>query len=685
VVAVLAPGAGGAADWTPVTGPSLLAPVAHVINAPSDAAEGAPGAAILNDALAADDAHLLVVSAAVVPPPDFLQRALAAIEDDPRIASVSFLSNDGGMLSFPERNMPTPLGPEGLTQESVTTRLGSLSPPAGLAEIPFGLGPVVLLSAHALRTVGPFEESPTGSVRASVADLCLRAAARGFSHLADLGTFVLKPSDLNQSDWSAELWAPGPLSDLSPDDDRWLSVRHPIAVSSLQAESTDECSAFGLAYNVARVKVQGLRVLIDGRSLAGAQQGTQTATMFVVEALGRHPDVHEVCVAVSGEPPSYARGALSGDRVRVMTVRAGELGTCGRFDIGHRPFLPSGPYEPGEWRSTVDRHLVTVLDLIAFNIGAHFRSPEGWHEFRRRIRDMARQVDGVVVISEDVRDAVARAALPVDDSRVFVVPLGTDHLDPGPPADPSQDLSAHGIAGRSFLLCIGTNYACRNRDVAIGAWHALREEGYDLDLVLVGSAVPFGSTRLDESHYAGTKGLHDLPSVTADDRDWLLAHASLVLCTSSADGFGFVPFEAARLGTAAVSVRFGPFREFGRGVPVWSEDWTPNAFAAAARRLIDDPGAVRAQLQARLDTDDALGWDRAADGLVRAYRDVLARSPVGDDRGAQVAAELERLSAEHRDLVARHRELEEQLAQVQASRSYRVARSLGSLAHPGRD
>ena len=684
VVAVLALGAGGAADRAPVTGQSLSASVAHVVSAPAGAGAGTPGAAILNDAFAAHGAHLLVVSAAVVPPPDFLQRALAAIEDDPRIATVSFLTNDGGMLSFPERNHPTPLAPDGLTQDSMTTRLGAMAPPAGLAEIPFGIGPVVLISDRVLRIAGPFEESPTGSIRASVADLCLRAAARGFSHVVDLGTYVLKPSDLNGSDWSAEPWVPRPLSDLSFDDDRWISARHPAAASSIQAESTDEHSAFGLGFNVARVKVQGVRVLVDGRSLAGAQQGTQTATMFLVEALGRHPGVREVCVAVSEDPPSYARGALSGERVRVTTVGSGDLGTCGHFDVGHRPFLPSGPYEPEEWRGVAGRHLVTVLDLIVFNAGAYFRSPEGWHEYRSRVRDMARHVDGVVVISEDVRQAVARAALPVDRSRVFVVPLGTDHLGPGPPAHPSLDLSAHGIAGRSFLLCVGTNYACRNRDVAIGAWHALREQGYDLDLVLVGSAVPFGTTRLDESRHAGAKGLHDLPSVTVDDRNWLLAHASLVLCTSSADGFGFVPFEAARLGTAAVSVRFGPFREFGEGVPVWSEDWTPDAFAAAARRLLDDPAGVRAQVQARLETGDALGWDRTADGLVHAYRDVLSRAPAVDEGTMGVAAELERLSAEHRDLLARHRELQAQLEQVEASRSYRVARSLGSWAHPRR-
>jgi len=274
----------------------------------------------------------------VVLPPDFLDRALAAIEGDPRIASVSFLSNDGGMLSYPDRNSPAPLAPDGHAQDSITTRLRTLSPAAGFAEIPFGLGPVVLISDRVLRIVGPFEESPTGSIRASVADLCLRTSARGFSHVVDLGTFVLKPSDLNQSDWSAEPWVPRPLSDLSSDDDAWISVRHPAAGSSVQWESTDEGSAFGLGFNLARVKVQGLRVLVDGRSLAGAQQGTQTATMFLVEALGRHPGVRDVCVALSGEPPSYARASLSGEGVRLVTVGSGDLGTCGRFDIGHRPF-----------------------------------------------------------------------------------------------------------------------------------------------------------------------------------------------------------------------------------------------------------------------------------------------------------------------------------------------------------
>jgi hypothetical protein len=66
--------------------------------------------------------------------------------------------------------------------------------------------------------------------------------------------------------------------------------------------------------------------------------------------------------------------------------------------------------------------------------------------------------------------------------------------------------------------------------------------------------------------------------------------------------------------------------------------------------------------------------------LVRAYRDVLSRAPAVDDATMRVAAELERLSAEHRDLLARHHELAERMELVETSRSYRMTRSLGAWA-----
>ena len=66
---------------------------------------------------------VLAVADAVSLPDNFLGRALQLVADDLRVATVSFLSNDAGLLSFPVRNEPSPQPPEGNDATSVSRRL----------------------------------------------------------------------------------------------------------------------------------------------------------------------------------------------------------------------------------------------------------------------------------------------------------------------------------------------------------------------------------------------------------------------------------------------------------------------------------------------------------------------------------------------------------------------------------
>ncbi len=71
-----------------------------------------------------------------------------------------------------------------------------------------------------------------------------------------------------------------------------------------------------------------------------------------------------------------------------------------------------------------------------------------------------------------------------------------------------------------------------------------------------------------------------LPDLPSPERNWLMRHADLVLYPSSAEGFGLVPFEAARFGTPTLFTRFGPLQELAPDIPVAAEDWSPDTLAA---------------------------------------------------------------------------------------------------------
>jgi glycosyltransferase involved in cell wall biosynthesis len=401
--------------------------------------------------------------------------------------------------------------------------------------------------------------------------------------------------------------------------------------------------------------------------------GTQTATLYQTQALSRHPEVREVVLAVSAELPDYARSVLAEDPVRVLNIADGDLRSCGWFDIGYRPHVPLGPYRPAEWKGVADRHLVNILDLIAYDIGDYFPSAEDWHVYRDHVIRSVQRADGVIVVSADVAAAVRRAALPVDSSRLFLVPLGTDHMGKHVATTPPEALLGAGYQGKPFLVCLGTDYACRNRDVALGTWKELRARGNDIGLVFAGVSVQWGTSRGAEARQEGGEAPLDLGSVSAAERNWLLEHAALVLCPSSADGFGFVPFEAALAGTPSLSVSYGPFRELGGETPVWAATWNAGAFADAAQTLLDDPKLRARQAAARRAVAADLTWEKTASHLVRTFRDVLSRPASSTDEPWPAEQTLDELTA---DRDALRTQLQATAARERANLAQRLAARL---------
>ena len=560
--------------------------------------------------------HVFAVDQPVLVSPGFLGPALVAL-DDPRVASVSFLANAAGFLSFPHRNNPVSHQVESLDESSIALRLRS-TPPAG-APVPIAVpgGCAVLLSRHAMSAVGPLEETPTGRVELAVADWSLRARRRGFQDLLDPTTYYSRPYDLDMA--ATSTW-------LDVAERRWLFARHPFAAAHYDDERDSLRSPMAAAMNAARAKVLGLRVLIDGSCLGAKQMGTQVHTLSLVQALADRPDVVSVAVALATDVPDYARATLSHPKVRAAFCPAGDVTPLGPVDVVHRPYQPDGPLDLHSWRKTGHRTVITIQDLIAYQVGSYQPTDARWLEYRAHLRDVAREVDGVVCFSHDVRRQLELEQVPVDPSRTYVIEMGTDHLTGDEPGRIPRDLARRGFVAGRFALVLGATYAHKNRDLAMQAHRTLRARGHRLSLVLVGAAVPHGSSRLHESQSgAYDDDVYVIPDVDSAERNWLLRHAELVLYPTSAEGFGLVPYEAARFGTPSVLVPFGPLRETSGELPVEAADWSPEALADAAERLLTDPGLVPKQLSAALDAGSRYTWAGTAERMTVMYRTLLAR------------------------------------------------------------
>jgi glycosyltransferase involved in cell wall biosynthesis len=570
----------------------------------------------VNQSFSNHDGHLLLVTRPAIFPADALATARRLLEDDLTIATVSFWSNAAGMLSFPHRNGPSSHQVENLDADEITRRLRDRGPELAAAPIPHAAGPVVLLAGPAHDATGPLPELGFGQPEPILVDLSFRGRSRGFVDVLEPTTFIARPFDVGRSPESGFL-------DLS--DRHLVYLRHPTFPHLADHEQNSTESPLGVVHAAARPRALGLRVLVDGTCLGPKEMGTQVQTLALVRALSRRSDVSSVSVAIPGPVPAYADTVLGDPKVEVRAVRGSDFSEFSSVDVVHRPFQPDDYLDLENWRRVGRRVVITLQDLIAYRVGAYHGAGDHWLRYRDALRRAVREADGIVAISEDTIRSIERERLPISADRCFVVPNGTDHLRGDEPARIPETLRTRGFVGGQFLLVIGVNYSHKNRDLALRALAVLLDRGWELSMVLVGASAPHGSSRHLEAAVGASRNVFTIADVTSEERNWLMRHAAINLYPTSAEGFGLVPYEAARFGTPTVLVPFGPLGEIAGDLPVLAESWSPEALADAAERLLRDPALASAQVDAALSAGDAYTWDRTAEREVAVYHELLRR------------------------------------------------------------
>ncbi|TGD99474.1 glycosyltransferase [Methylobacterium nonmethylotrophicum] len=560
--------------------------------------------------------QVLVIIWPVVLTKDALRYASEWLWNDPRIGTVSFLSNAAGYLSFPYRNTEHPVGPNGQNEVTLTKLFRSkLSNPSPVP-IPVCEGAAVLISRSALVVSGDLSHDSSHHPQFVLAEFSLRASKRGFNNFLDTTTFVNRPWDLIGHE-------PTILS--NPDARHALYMKHHFFPGLHDYERNVHNSVLGVALDNARIKQNGLRILVDASELGPQQMGTQVVTLSMSLALAQHESVQSVIVAVPDPQnlPVYAEALRMTEKVSVIASDNLNFSNAPHVDIIHRPYQPSRQIPWDRWRQISKRIVITIQDVIGYRNGSYFRNWEDWHSYRWTFRDQIEKTDGIFCISRDVTEAVRQERLPIDSSRVFVVPNGVDHLSTNSVTEIPGELIDRGLASAPFILILGTTYAHKNRDLGVRVWQKLVSKGRRISLVMAGANVPFGTNRLEEAiAVSDHRDVVVLPDVKEKERNWLLQQASLVLYPTSAEGFGLVPFEAAQMNCPCLHVSFGPLKEF-LGNSNLPGSYDLDELAAAAERLLDDGAARRQNIARVMATKDKLSWKAHADTAVEAYLSIM--------------------------------------------------------------
>jgi glycosyltransferase involved in cell wall biosynthesis len=233
--------------------------------------------------------------------------------------------------------------------------------------------------------------------------------------------------------------------------------------------------------------------------------------------------------------------------------------------------------------------------------------------------------DGTVFLSESSRTDAQREGLVRSGTPSKVVHCGVDVGAEGFNEARPSGLEAD---ARGFVLCIGATYLHKNRPFALETWAELRRRGWDGQIVLAGPNPPHGNSVTQEAAFALShpelRGeIRTLGRVSEAEKRWLYQRAALLLYPSTTEGFGLVPFEAARHRVPTLATRHGGLDEvLPDDIPVLT-GFDCNQAADDAWLLLHDSSSAEKLCDAILEQAEKYTWAHAATELVAFFEDVL--------------------------------------------------------------
>jgi glycosyltransferase involved in cell wall biosynthesis len=192
---------------------------------------------------------------------------------------------------------------------------------------------------------------------------------------------------------------------------------------------------------------------------------------------------------------------------------------------------------------------------------------------------------------------------------------------------PTPDVATT-LAGRPFIVAIGTIERRKNLPQLIGAFATAATDAALADLLLViaggdGDDRDAVDQTLDSLPTSIRQRVVLLGRVTESDRGWLLRHARALAYPSLDEGFGFPLLDAMQAGIPIVATQVGSIPEVAGKAALLVPLHDLDALAAALATVVTDDQVRGALLAAGGQQWRQFTWQRCADGLIDLYRHTL--------------------------------------------------------------
>jgi hypothetical protein len=411
-----------------------------------------------------------------------------------------------------------------------------------------------------------------------------------------------------------------------------------------------------------------ISVTIDARALTSVPGGTQTYTSDLIAALAGSEELSVRALLAPDAPPGHIARFEELSVETITYEQAVERPPLS--DVVHRPQQVFTVHDLRLLQLVGERIVIGQQDLIAYHVASYHESEHNWHRFRRATRLALEVADRVVFFSEhSLRDALAEEIAAPE--RSDVIGIGADRPNErtqpaiGRPAEHPQPVAepVPGVQpGDGLLVCLGADYAHKNRPFAIALLAALRKRhGWPGRLVLAGARVQYGSSAQEEQQLLAKDPqlagmVLDAGRVSDAQRAWLFEHASAIVYPSTYEGFGLLPFEACRHGLPCLYAPQASLAEHAGEEAATLVPWDAERSADATIDLLA-PGAARERhLRLLREAAARARWEEVVERLVRCYERTIAQPYRPAAPYAWQEVEYERAVSELEARAHQHRE-----------------------------
>jgi len=356
-----------------------------------------------------------------------------------------------------------------------------------------------------------------------------------------------------------------------------------------------------------------MKVLFDGYLYS--LQGTGGINRYFSELIPRLPA--SVRPTIYGHQPSPLC-PISHPRIRVGPPPSAAkffqrmfLQWCGGFDLIHPTYYHLEP--PLSWERIPGKVVLTVHDFVFAKYGHLYKKSS------RLLEDQSaaiQRADQIICVSSSTRNDLLER-FPSAEDRCSVIPLGASLPKPEKPFVNS--------GGVPYLLYVGSRVFYKNFPCAVETIVKLNQSGGRVDLVIGGR-----SLSQDELNLVSDLGASSYIRVCENPNDNTLAELYLgaiaLIYPSLYEGFGLPPLEAMTLGTPVLGLGISSLPEVvGRGgVLIDPEATHAEAFAEAARRILEDDEFQNQLAEAAIAQASKFHWKRTAEETFAVYQRATA-------------------------------------------------------------